>query len=225
MVQSYGAPVSHYGACAESASSRMPFGAPQSGSAPLKRNASSSLFGGQASLATSPSRVLQDNATQLILLQQAKKKRLLMARQEPCSDAERQTSSTSNPLFPPPDSSASATLSILNRNISSSPQVLFHQLIHWQTFNGSFPYHSSAVTFLGISVEAFERTLQRIGQGSEDLVITALVIVYMKKRLEEFKGEWELVVEKAEAWVEDKLADLDVDVHAFLKTAEDLIMV
>ena len=127
-----------------------------------------------------------------------------MTRQEPCSDDQRQAFPTS---IPP----------------SSSSQALLRHLIHQQNFNGSFPYDSSTITLLGVLVKAFERALQNIGQGNEDLLTTALVVVYIKERLQEFKDEWELVVDKAIAWVEERLADLHMDVHTFFETAEDLI--
>ena len=91
-----------------------------------------------------------------------------------------------------------------------SAQEVLRLLVAHQSFSGVFPYHLKVLEWLGISVSDFrnaQRDLAASGIASAQeqsgyLLTTALVIVYMEKKLADYKDEWELVVEKARSWLE-----------------------
>lgn len=42
-------------------------------------------------------------------------------------------------------------------------------------------------------------------QRGESLLTTALVIVYLERKLSDLKSDWELIVEKARTWLEGEM--------------------
>lgn len=91
-----------------------------------------------------------------------------------------------------------------------SPQEILRLLIAHQSFSGEFPYHAKVLEWLSISIPDFSTAQQDLTvsnstsdlEKSGTLLTTALVIVYMEKKLASDKEEWELVVEKARSWLE-----------------------
>lgn len=91
-----------------------------------------------------------------------------------------------------------------------SAQEVLRLLISHQSFSGVFPYHSKVFRWLGISVTDFRKVQQdlvvasseSVPERSDYLLTTAIVVVYMERKLADYKDEWELVVEKARSWLE-----------------------
>lgn len=111
---------------------------------------------------------------------------------------------------------------------SDSSQETLHYLIAHQSFSGVFPYHSRVLGWLSISDADFRRVLRETCINVDEvegayLLTTALVIVYMEKKLGEFKGEWELVVEKARSWLEEEREGRDGGADVYLKAAARLV--
>lgn len=62
-----------------------------------------------------------------------------------------------------------------------------------------------------------------IDSASQDALFTALVVLYMEKKMPEFQGAWELVVDKARTWLEEVRAGEDGGVDLLLKAAGSLL--
>jgi hypothetical protein len=88
-----------------------------------------------------------------------------------------------------------------------TPQTLLHHLISLQLFSGAFPYHDSLPPLLGVSTADFARAAQSLSSvlrqntDTQEILTTALVVVYVERKLQGLRGEWELVVEKAREWL------------------------
>ncbi|XPS95624.1 hypothetical protein M3J09_004909 [Ascochyta lentis] len=147
-------------------------------------NTGPSLFGHAApsNIPSAPTaNALQDYQMQCMMLEQQNKDRLHMSKQPPST-----THSTSEqPISTPPHS------------------TLLHLLIKHQSFNGSFAYNTPLLAHLGPSIPEFTQCLQNAGlePTDSDELFTALVVVYMEQKMPEFRGAWELVVEKARGWL------------------------
>ncbi|KZM18901.1 uncharacterized protein EKO05_0010382 [Ascochyta rabiei] len=109
-----------------------------------------------------------------------------------------------------------------------SPDALLLLLIKHQFFNGSFAYNAPILEHLGTSVAEFNQclldaSLESNNAGDSVALFTALLVVYMERKMQEFQGAWELVVEKARAWLEEVCADHDGDTGVLLKAAGALV--
>jgi len=56
---------------------------------------------------------------------------------------------------------------------------------------------SAVDTLIDVSKQALDRT------KAEQLLSTAIVVVYLETKMEDEEDTWELVVEKARTWLED----------------------
>ncbi|KAJ4372984.1 hypothetical protein N0V83_003275 [Neocucurbitaria cava] len=105
------------------------------------------------------------------------------------------------PLFgsaaPPPAPPAPTT--------PQTPESLLHHLISLQTFEGSWTYTTSLLSSLqSTSFITLDNTLlqDELSSGLNPVVLaTAIVVVVFEEKLGEFRGSWELVVEKAREWL------------------------
>lgn len=105
-----------------------------------------------------------------------------------------------------------------------------HLLIAHQSFVGTFPYSSALRSWLGISNVDFAKAVRTLFGDDEgaveekrDLLATALGIVFLEKKVGECKDEWELVVEKARAWLESAVQEKGREVSEVLAAAEMLV--
>lgn len=109
----------------------------------------------------------------------------------------------------------------------TTPQTILNRLLTHQSFSGCFSANPSVLSLLHISAEAFARGLEDIGvteeEGAADVLTTALVVVYMERKLVELKGEWELVVEKARGWVDGVCGGRTGGVEGIFRTAARLV--
>ena len=102
------------------------------------------------------------------------------------------------PAAPPQSASAPKT-----------PEQLLHHLIALQTFQGSWDLDVSLISALksGASINLDEALVSReISSGVDKThLATAIIIVVLETKLAAFRGSWELVIEKARAWLEGEM--------------------
>ena len=91
--------------------------------------------------------------------------------------------------------------------IASTGEPLLHHLISLQTFAGSWVYNSSLLKSLRLDETVVKSSIYT--GVNETAFATALVITVFEERLGEFKGSWELVVEKAKAFLESEVGGTD----------------
>ncbi|KAF2679405.1 VIT-domain-containing protein [Lentithecium fluviatile CBS 122367] len=116
---------------------------------------------------------------------------------------------------------------------ASTPETgsLVQRLINRQTFEGAWANFNdllcketkidrdAAVSAVDKFVDAFKESLDKI--KAEQILCTALVVLFFEKKLEDEQETWELVVEKARAWLDENVAE-DVRTEAW-KLAEVVI--
>lgn len=89
--------------------------------------------------------------------------------------------------------------------------ALLQFLIKAQTFEGSWMLGSLPYRAMGIDREAVNTTIRNLGKSSaapnETVVATALVVIYLEKKMVDEMDTWELVVEKARAWLDDAVSE------------------
>lgn len=94
-----------------------------------------------------------------------------------------------------------------------TPESLLHHLISLQTFEGSWTYTTSLLSSLqSTSFITLENTLlqDELSSGQNPIVLaTAIVVVVFEEKLGEFRGSWELVVEKAREWLSGEVGGGD----------------
>jgi hypothetical protein len=105
-----------------------------------------------------------------------------------------------------------------------SPEDLVHYLIELQTFAGAWEYLPSLMTTLACSLFLDEAMLlQEVDATTEKkLFTTALVVVLLEEKLAQWKGSWELVVEKARGWLDEEAGKDNVE-KVFVK-ARGIVM-
>ena len=74
-------------------------------------------------------------------------------------------------------------------------------LIALQEFDGSWEWKKQLLAILRVDAKELEKTAPK----SKNILATALVVRFLETRLAEEKDSWELVVEKAREWIEDKV--------------------
>ncbi|KAH7093573.1 von Willebrand factor type A domain-containing protein [Paraphoma chrysanthemicola] len=192
------------------------FGGPAPANAPT-----SSLFGKQDTSGHQPSQdstkshaeQLRDYQTGLMVLHQDNPKRRMLST---LSEAEKQKLyphgaptplpplSTGFAAPPPPPSAVPPPPPPGAPSFGAgTPEELSTYLISLQTFEGSWVVSLDLLTALQIPAERLMSDLANTGVN-EKVFVTALVIAAFEKKLREFEGSWELVVEKARGWLDDQ---------------------
>ncbi|KAI5455958.1 von Willebrand factor type A domain-containing protein [Mariannaea sp. PMI_226] len=86
-----------------------------------------------------------------------------------------------------------------------------------QTFVGSWSWSITLQTVLGVTSKAASRlTLPDIVANHADkdvIVATACAVVFFKKKLEAEREAWEMLVDKAEAWLDDQVGESREDLE------------
>jgi len=92
--------------------------------------------------------------------------------------------------------------------------ALLHHLINTQTFDGSWALDSLPRDAMGFKDEPVQLIVQELarqfGAGDDkvaEAVATAMVVVFLDRMMAEEREAWELVVDKARAWLEGKFGD------------------
>ncbi|KJX93846.1 hypothetical protein TI39_contig4247g00002 [Zymoseptoria brevis] len=89
------------------------------------------------------------------------------------------------------------------------PLSLLHKLISLQTFSGAWAWSDELLALLKLSAPE-EKILAQFGDV-KDLAATALVVAFLQAQLTDDKEVWEMVVEKAKAWLGGKVGSEKVD--------------
>lgn len=92
--------------------------------------------------------------------------------------------------------------SVAEENKVPKEEELLHRLISLQTFEGQWVLAGSLLQDLQISEEGLASAAAKTGVDAE-VFLTAVVIAVFEKKLKEFEGSWELVVDKAKGWLEE----------------------
>lgn len=114
--------------------------------------------------------------------------------------------------------SASAAPKVEEKKIPKEEELL-HRLISLQTFEGQWVLAGSLLQDLQISEEGLAGAAGETGVDV-DVFLTAVVVAVFEKKLKEFEGSWELVVDKAKGWLGEHGME---DVEAAIKAAGALI--
>ncbi|OAG11750.1 uncharacterized protein CC84DRAFT_1079020 [Paraphaeosphaeria sporulosa] len=162
-----------------------------------------------------------DYQMQCMLLEQQNKKRLLMARQEQDTLASA-SYGTTNPegVNSPPktvETLAASSRSTCSENVTSPPKTddeTLALLISVQTFEGEWKYSPPLFLALKIREDVVEEARTRLNhhlsskaaagetvEYSEAVWATSLAIVCLETKLASLQGSWELIVDKAKAWL------------------------
>jgi len=78
-------------------------------------------------------------------------------------------------------------------------------LVEWQTFQGYWQQTDALLRLLGIDGDAVKKaSAKNLGAaaGNDHVLATAAVIVFLRKHKEADRDDWEMLVEKAIAWLE-----------------------
>ncbi|KAL2128356.1 hypothetical protein VTI74DRAFT_9284 [Chaetomium olivicolor] len=81
------------------------------------------------------------------------------------------------------------------------------QLVSLQTFEGAWKWEWRLLVVLGVEEGVVKQRVAAAGLGGveDDVLSTALVVVFLEERMKDKKDEWEMVVEKARGWLEGEL--------------------
>jgi hypothetical protein len=126
---------------------------------------------------------------------------------------------TSN-LFSAPQSGGSSLFSA-NHNIQSSPvgnphfgaaapaftstsPTSLHAILLHQTFGGAFPFSETLLRSLSVILEDFEKRIVLEGIEERDVLATGVVVAFLEEKMADEKDSWELIVDKARQWMEDR---------------------
>jgi hypothetical protein len=99
-------------------------------------------------------------------------------------------------------------------------------LVSLQTFEGSWVMSSSLLTVLGISRAAADGKAVELPASrdtNENVIATLCVLVFMRKRLAAEKDAWEMIAEKARAWLEIALDGSSISLDDAEKVFEDIL--
>ncbi|KAI9667016.1 MAG: hypothetical protein M1829_005623 [Trizodia sp. TS-e1964] len=121
-------------------------------------------------------------------------------------------------------SSTFAPLSYARLQVVRTKPEELHHIIDLQSFEGSWEISDPLLEVFGVTSAESEQAYQKVGGPSgvsRNVWATALAIAYFKHSLSNYQESWELVVEKALAWLESKIDERIK--AALLQEAENLI--
>jgi hypothetical protein len=87
---------------------------------------------------------------------------------------------------------------------TSPPASPLHAILMHQTFSGAFTFSEALLGSLSIAVRDFEAKAAADGIEDRDVFATAVVVAYLGEKMADEKDSWELVVDKAREWMEEK---------------------
>jgi hypothetical protein len=87
---------------------------------------------------------------------------------------------------------------------TSPPASPLHAILMHQTFSGAFTFSEALLGSLSIAVKDFEEKAATDGIEDRDVFATAVVVAYLEEKMADEKDSWELVVDKAREWMEEK---------------------
>ncbi|KAK1574623.1 vault protein inter-alpha-trypsin [Colletotrichum navitas] len=92
---------------------------------------------------------------------------------------------------------------------SQTPADQFYALVSMQEFSGYWVWSDKLFAVLGVSPQDVKSTVEQTVQGSQGPIAssTAAVVAFLRKRLVDERDSWEMMEEKAVAWLEAELGD------------------
>lgn len=116
---------------------------------------------------------------------------------------------------PPGPVDVTAALHLERR--SSGP---FLQLVQLQTFTGSWTWTSELEAIIGVTEQqAGNCNLPTTTSNTADILATICTVVYLKKKLASEKDAWDMLVQKAQDWLEDETG---ASIDNLVEAVEDL---
>ncbi|KAK1724169.1 von Willebrand factor type A domain-containing protein [Colletotrichum acutatum] len=89
----------------------------------------------------------------------------------------------------------------------SSPTDPFSAIVSLQNFNGSWDSSKEIFNIIGTTLEVVKNALRSLGVDDEGVMSTSAVIAFLRKVLPEERDSWEMLEEKAVAWLEGELGE------------------
>ncbi|KAK1461925.1 vault protein inter-alpha-trypsin [Colletotrichum cuscutae] len=89
----------------------------------------------------------------------------------------------------------------------SSPTDPFSAIVSLQNFNGRWDSSKEIFNIIGTTLEVVKNALRSLGIDDEGVMSTSAVVAYLRKVLPEERDSWEMLEEKAVAWLEGELGE------------------
>ncbi|KXH26257.1 vault protein inter-alpha-trypsin [Colletotrichum simmondsii] len=89
----------------------------------------------------------------------------------------------------------------------SPPTDPFSAIVSLQNFNGSWDSSKEIFNIIGTTLEVVKNALRSLGIDDEGVLSTSAVVAYLRKVLPEERDSWEMLEEKAVAWLEGELGE------------------
>ncbi|KXH40727.1 vault protein inter-alpha-trypsin [Colletotrichum nymphaeae SA-01] len=89
----------------------------------------------------------------------------------------------------------------------SPPTDPFSAIVSLQNFNGSWDSSKEIFNIIGTTLEVVKSALRSLGIDHEGVMSTSAVVAYLRKVLPEERDSWEMLEEKAVAWLEGELGE------------------
>ncbi|KAK1637791.1 vault protein inter-alpha-trypsin [Colletotrichum phormii] len=118
-----------------------------------------------------------------------------------------------------PAVAATLDLSMKKKNMPPSPDQ-FSAIVSLQNFDGSWDSSKELFDIIGITLDVVKDTLYRLDVDDERVMSTSAVISFLRQVLTEERDSWEVLEEKAVAWLEGELGEETA--QKFLAIAERL---
>ncbi|KAF9080800.1 hypothetical protein BGX27_005229, partial [Mortierella sp. AM989] len=130
----------------------------------------------------------------------------------------RSRASASTHVYRHREKSISAESMVATKSRSSGSKL--EDLIELQTFQGFWEWNQMLFECIRLIAVDAEKAVKDNGWDKR-IVATALAIAFMKKRLCKEKEAWELIADKANGWLEEKIGQNEI--AAVMLVAEKLI--
>jgi hypothetical protein len=116
-----------------------------------------------------------------------------------------------------PPGPVDVTAALHSERRSSGP---FLQLVQLQTFTGSWTWTSELEAIIGVTEQqAGNYNLPTTTSNTADILATICTVVYLKKKLASEKDAWDMLVQKAQDWLEDETG---ASIDNLVEAVEDL---
>ncbi len=105
-----------------------------------------------------------------------------------------------------------------NASVPHTNEDKMHELISLQTFDGSWKWTTKLFVVLGVDEEKVKAVL---ADADNTVMATVLAVGFLEGKMPEEGGVWEMVIEKAKAWLESKTSESEY-VDALTKVKKDV---
>ncbi|OHE97722.1 vault protein inter-alpha-trypsin [Colletotrichum orchidophilum] len=105
-----------------------------------------------------------------------------------------------------PPTGAAVAAPIISSLLSSAADK-FPAIVSLQEFSGSWDPSEALFTIIGVTLDSVKDALHTVGVDDERVMSTSAVINYLRKKLTKERDSWEMMEEKAVAWLEGELGE------------------